>query len=107
MPPPVTTARAAPPGGKEGPVDQFPMRAELYVEHEREATALSWYDARRGHRPVAPTTPADLRTAVQPYHRWGPLLGIDARQVGHPRRRHPLRLQDFVQQRGQVRGVGQ
>ncbi|MDH6568615.1 transcriptional regulator with XRE-family HTH domain [Streptomyces sp. SAI-117] len=26
-------------------IDQFPMWAELYVEHEREAIALSWYDA--------------------------------------------------------------
>lgn len=26
-------------------VDQFPMWAELYVEHEQEAIALSWYDA--------------------------------------------------------------
>ncbi|WP_327317044.1 helix-turn-helix domain-containing protein [Streptomyces sp. NBC_01235] len=25
-------------------VDQFPMFAELYMEHEREAIALSWYD---------------------------------------------------------------
>ncbi|MBZ6132301.1 MULTISPECIES: helix-turn-helix domain-containing protein [Streptomyces] len=25
-------------------VDQFPMWAELYIEHEREAIALSWYD---------------------------------------------------------------
>ncbi|MER5512049.1 helix-turn-helix transcriptional regulator [Streptomyces sp. NPDC002766] len=25
-------------------VDQFPMWAELYMEHEREAIALSWYD---------------------------------------------------------------
>ncbi|MFD7879863.1 Scr1 family TA system antitoxin-like transcriptional regulator [Streptomyces sp. NPDC059766] len=26
-------------------IDQFPMWAELYVQHEREAIALSWYDA--------------------------------------------------------------
>ncbi|MCX5131689.1 MULTISPECIES: helix-turn-helix domain-containing protein [unclassified Streptomyces] len=26
-------------------IDQFPMWAELYMEHEREAIALSWYDA--------------------------------------------------------------
>ncbi|MFJ7903573.1 Scr1 family TA system antitoxin-like transcriptional regulator [Streptomyces sp. NPDC096198] len=26
-------------------IDQFPMWAELYVHHEREAIALSWYDA--------------------------------------------------------------
>ena len=26
-------------------IDQFPMWAELYVEHEREAIALSWFDA--------------------------------------------------------------
>ncbi|MFJ9901800.1 Scr1 family TA system antitoxin-like transcriptional regulator [Streptomyces sp. NPDC101152] len=25
-------------------IDQFPMWAELYMEHEREAIALSWYD---------------------------------------------------------------
>ncbi|MER5600677.1 helix-turn-helix transcriptional regulator [Streptomyces sp. NPDC002265] len=25
-------------------IDQFPMWAELYVQHEREAIALSWYD---------------------------------------------------------------
>ena len=25
-------------------IDQFPMWAELYVQHEREAVALSWYD---------------------------------------------------------------
>ncbi|GAA2569131.1 MULTISPECIES: helix-turn-helix domain-containing protein [Streptomyces] len=25
-------------------VDQFPMWAELYIQHEREAVALSWYD---------------------------------------------------------------
>ncbi|MGW1216834.1 helix-turn-helix domain-containing protein [Streptomyces sp. NPDC002499] len=25
-------------------IDQFPMFAELYVQHEREAIALSWYD---------------------------------------------------------------
>ncbi|WP_079072315.1 hypothetical protein [Streptomyces canus] len=50
-------------------IDQFPMWAELYVEHECEAIALSWYDARpadrhgiRARQPVAPTTPADLRT---------------------------------------------
>jgi transcriptional regulator with XRE-family HTH domain len=26
-------------------IDQFPMWAELYIQHEREAIALSWYDA--------------------------------------------------------------
>ncbi|AWW38274.1 helix-turn-helix domain-containing protein [Streptomyces cadmiisoli] len=26
-------------------IDQFPMWAELYMEHEREAITLSWYDA--------------------------------------------------------------
>ncbi|MFD9590236.1 Scr1 family TA system antitoxin-like transcriptional regulator [Streptomyces sp. NPDC059980] len=26
-------------------IDEFPMWAELYMEHEREAIALSWYDA--------------------------------------------------------------
>jgi transcriptional regulator with XRE-family HTH domain len=26
-------------------IDQFPLWAELYMEHEREAIALSWYDA--------------------------------------------------------------
>ncbi|MGI5137941.1 MULTISPECIES: helix-turn-helix domain-containing protein [unclassified Streptomyces] len=26
-------------------IDQFPMWAELYVQHEREAIALSWFDA--------------------------------------------------------------
>ncbi|MDI6516176.1 Scr1 family TA system antitoxin-like transcriptional regulator [Streptomyces coelicoflavus] len=25
-------------------IDQFPMWAELYIQHEREAVALSWYD---------------------------------------------------------------